>query len=339
MRLLTLLAGFALIVAACGDGDDASAERAYAGFDYESNFAELDDGLRMHYLDEGDGDPIVMVHGLPTQAYLWRNVIPEVVDNGRVLAVDLLNFGLSDKTDPLTPQQHSERLGQFIDALDLEDVTLVLHDWGVAIGLNYAATNPDNVKAIAFFEGPFGPFPDVTTAPPGFLERVASPESESLIVDQNFFIDCFLLDPSCGGAVYHEYTDAEREVYRAPFLDPADRDQIVILPRYLPFLDTTGHPFYDPDGPGGEAAQPVPEIEMYLNFSQYLQSDDVPKLFIHGVPGALPNGDQIAVQLQSTYANLRTASVGSASNPVGHYIQEDAPEDLGRTISEFLDQL
>ena len=78
---------------------------------------------------------------------------------------------------------------------------------------------------------------------------------------------------------------------------------------------------------------------MYLNFSQYLQTDDVPKLFIHGVPGALPNGEQIGVQLQSTYANLQTAEVGSDSNPVGHYIQEDAPEELGRTISEFLDQL
>lgn len=328
MKRLALLLVLGLVAAACGDD---GGEAAYDGFDYESNFVELSGGVEMHYLDEGEGDPIVMVHGLPTQAYLWRNVIPHLTDQGRVIAVDLLNFGLSDKTDPLTPGQHSDRLAELIDKLDLENVTLVLHDWGVAIGLNYAATNPDNIKALTFFEGPFGPFPDASAAPPGFLDLVAGPTSEERLVDQNWFIECFLLDPDCGGATVHQFTDAERQVYRAPFLEAADREQILLLPRYLPFVDTTGHPFWD--------GKPVPEIEMYFNFSQYLQTAQVPKLFIYGIPGALPNGAQVAEQLQSSYANLQTTSVGSETNPVRHYIPEDAPDELGRAISDFLSQL
>ena len=112
---------------------------AYEGYDYVSNYAVMPDGLTMHYLDEGEGDPIVMVHGLPTQAYMWRRVIPTVAEHGRVIAPDLINFGLSDKTDPVTPGQEVEYLTALIDELELDNVTLVLHDWGVAIGLAYAA--------------------------------------------------------------------------------------------------------------------------------------------------------------------------------------------------------
>ncbi len=317
-----------------GDGNIA-----YDGFDYESNFVELSDGLKMHYLDEGAGDPVVMLHGLPTQAYLWRNVIPYVSNTNRVVVLDHLNFGLSDKTEPLTPKQHSERFAQFVDGLGLEDINLVLHDWGVGIGLMYAANHPDNVASITFFEGPFGPFPSIDSAPAGFIQAIAGPDSERNIIENNFFIECWLLDPDCGGATTHECSEAEKTVYRAPVVNVEDRQQILLLPRYLPFLDTTGHPTWDTGGEGGDPATPVPDIEEFVKYAQYLQTDEVPKLFITGVPGLLPDGDQVAQELQSSYANLQTATVGSVENPVKHYIPEDAPDELGQAISDFLDQL
>ena len=340
MKRLSLLTAVAVTVAlssssvAAADGDIA-----YEGFDYESNFVELPDGLEMHYLDEGEGDPVVMLHGLPTQAYLWRNVIPSVSDTNRVVVPDHLNFGLSDKTEPLTPKQHSERFAQFVDELGLEDLNLVLHDWGVGIGLMYAASHPDNIASITFFEGPFGPFPNVGWAPAEFIQAIAGPGSEENIIENNWFIECFLLDPDCGGATTHEFSESEKAVYRAPFVNVEDRQQILLLPRHLPFLDTTGHPFWDPDGEGGDPATPVPDIEEYVKYAQYLQTDEVPKLFITGVPGMLPGGDQLAQELQSAYPNLQTATVGSAENPVRHYIPEDAPDELGQTISDFLGQL
>ena len=133
------------------DNQTNSEQIAFERFPYNSNFLELSNGLNMHYLDEGSGDPIVLLHGVPTSSYLWRNVIPELAERGRVIVPDLINFGLSDKTEPLTFVEHGELITEFIENLGLEDLTLVGHDWGGPIGLTYAVDNPDNIEAIAYF--------------------------------------------------------------------------------------------------------------------------------------------------------------------------------------------
>lgn len=170
-----------------------------------------------------------------------------------------------------------------------------------------------------------------------FVNLVGGPGSEEWIIEGNFFIECSLLDPACGGATSHDFTDAEKAVYRAPFEDRESRDQIRLLPLHLPFLGTTGHPFWDADGEGGDPAVPVPDIEEYVKYAQHLSTDDVPKLFIRGVPGLLPNSDRIATQLEGQYPNLQTAVVGSEEDPVRHFIAEDAPNELGAIMSDFID--
>ncbi len=332
---VTLLAGLSIAAGSAG-AQEGDGTLAYEGFPYVSHFVALDGGLRMHYLDEGRGDPILLLHGIPTQAYLWRNMIPILSEHGRVIAPDMINFGLSDRTEPLDAAGHIEMLTQFIEALGLDDITLVLHDWGGPWGFAYAANHPDRVRGLVFFETPFQPIPDMSNVPSFFLTGVLHPVTgRKNVVDDNFFVECFLLNPECGGT-RRQWTEQERAVYRAPFLTPESREQLFLLPQYLPFLDTTGHPRYDPDGSGGQPAKPAPQIEIAQRSAAYLMRTETPKLFIHGVPGRLPNAATLAAQLAHVMPNLETRSVGSESAPAYHFIQEDAPVELAETIADFI---
>ena len=308
---------------------------AYSDFDYESHFVALPDGEWMHFIEKGAGDPVVFMHGIPTQAYLWRNIIPSLSENNRAIAPDMINFGLSDKTTPLDVAQHIENFSQFVERLDLRNITLVLHDWGGPVGFAFAAANPDRIRSLVFFETPVGPFPNISVAPPDLLQAVVDKDS---VINKNFFIESFLLTPEFG-ATARDWTEIEREIYRAPFLIPENREQLFFLAGHLPFLDTTGHPNLDPDGPGGEPALPSPQIEIFINYNNYLRNTDVPKLFIYGVPGLARNGERTAEQLKEIFPNLTARAVGSLKVPTFHFIQEDAPEELSSRINEFINGL
>ena len=121
-------------------------------FPFESHYVDVD-GSKMHYVESGEGDPILFVHGNPTSSYLWRNVIPHVSPVGRAIAVDLIGMGRSDKPDiDYRFFDHLKYLEAFIEALGLENVTLVLHDWGGGLGTSYARRHPDNVRGMPFTE-------------------------------------------------------------------------------------------------------------------------------------------------------------------------------------------
>ncbi len=316
-------------------------EIAYEGFPYTSNFLELSNGLDMHYLDEGSGDPIVLLHGQPTSAYLWRNIIPELAERGRVIVPELINFGLSDTTEE--PLNYLEDQGtlfrEFIDTLDLENVTFIGHDWGGPISLSYAVDNPDNVKALAFLESFIVPFPDVSVVdafPEEFVAAFWSDPDllEENAIDNNLFIEGWLFDPEFGG-IANPLSESEQEVYREPFLDPEARDQLAISPRQLPFLDATGYPILDPDGVGGLPPEPVPNIEDYVEFANYLATTEVPKLLIYGNPGfASP---ELVLSLAESLPGFEIQAVGDEDNPAFHFIQEDVPEELSMILSEWID--
>ena len=312
---------------------------AYSDFGYESHFVALPDGNWMHFIEQGAGDPVILLHGIPTQAYLWRNIIPNLSENSRAIAPDMINFGLSDKTTPLDVAQLVENFTQFVKRLNLRNITLVLHDWGGPIGFSFAAANPDRIRSLVFFETPVGPFPDTSSFPPGFLDAVVSPIiGRDNVINKNFFVESFLLNPE-GGATARDWTEIEKENYRAPFLLPESREQLFFLAGHLPLLDTKGHPALDPDGPGGEPALPSPQIEIFTNYHNYLMNTDVPKLFLYGVPGLVPNSEGIAEQLKEIFPNLKARAVGSLEVPAFHFIQEDAPEQLSGIINQFIDDL
>jgi len=318
--LISLVVASTLMVAgiteaqaqADADGPQASPSDE---FPYESRFVEVD-GATMHYVEEGEGAPILFLHGNPTSAYLWRNIIPHVSDQGRAIAVDLVGFGQSDKVEgAYTFQDHYAYVEGFIEALELEDVTLVVHDWGSALGLYYAANNSDNVAAVAFMEAltpPAFPMPSLEAMGPyaDLFRAFRTPdEGRALIIDQNFFIEQLLPQ-----AVLRPLSEAEMDAYRAPFVNAADREPIYVWPNEIPIA--------------GEPARNVAVVEA---IGQWLAISDQPKLLLYASPGAL-TPPEAAAWMAENFNNLQTRFIGNGV----HYLQEDEPEAIGRNLSDWL---
>src|ERR671918_1275104 len=186
-----------------------------AEFPFESKYVEVL-GSKMHYIDEGEGDPILFIHGNPTSSYLWRNIIPYVEPHGRAIAVDLIGMGKSDKPDiGYRFVDHARYLESFIEKLDLKNITLVVHDWGSALGFNYAMRHEDNGKGNAFMEAFLMPltwseFPENVK---GIFQTIRTPGSGyDLIVNKNFFVEKLLPD-----AILRNLTQEEMNQYREPY--------------------------------------------------------------------------------------------------------------------------
>ncbi len=284
---------------------------------YPSKFVEVD-GVSMHYVEGGtaEGQVFLFLHGNPTSSYLWRNVMPHVEPIGRVIAPDLIGFGKSGKPDSdYTFQTHSKYVDGFIAALELKDIVLVIHDWGSMLGLDYARRNPGNIKAVVFME---------TFAPPAVLAssyETMGPFGEifrqwrdpvngpALLIDQNIFIEEVLLK----GALTRKLTQAEKDAYREPFLDPASRKPILVWPNEVPI-----------------AGKPARNVEVVTKAGEWLQTSETPKLLLYARPGAIIPPES-AEWMRANYRNIETVFVGYGS----HYIQEDNPEVIGRNIADW----
>ncbi len=143
-----------------------------ANFPYQSNYIEVH-GSSIHYVEEGAGQPILFLHGNPTSSYLWRNIIPHVASLGRCIAPDLIGMGRSDKPDiDYRFVDHANYVEEFIEKMDLQDITLVVHDWGSALGFHYAMRHESNVRGLAFMEAILAPVPSWEMRP-GFMQPLA----------------------------------------------------------------------------------------------------------------------------------------------------------------------
>lgn len=276
-------------------------------------------GKAMAYVEMGEGDPIVFLHGNPTSSYLWRNVMPLLSDQGRCIAPDLIGMGDSDKLDNPGPGsyrlvEHREYLDGFLDSLGVErNVTLVIHDWGSALGFDWARRNPDKVRGIAYMEAfvlplDWSQFPQEVRP---IFEAFRSPAGEEIILKNNFFIENIL-----PGAIMRKLTDNEMAVYRRPYQTPGeDRRPTLTWPREIPF-----------DGVPADVALIVKE------YSDWMAVNDLPKLFIEAKPGALLRGE--LKDYVRTWKNQKEVSVAGI-----HFIQEDCPEEIGRAVSEWLEMI
>lgn len=290
-----------------------------AAFPFESRYVEVE-GVRMHYIDEGEGDPILFLHGNPTSSYLWRNVIPHVKPRGRVIAVDNVGFGKSGKEprNGYTFQDHYRYIEAFIAKLALRNLTLVIHDWGSVLGLFYAANHSDNVKAVAFMEAIVPPtFPMESIegmGPNGQMFRAFRTPSEGrpLLIDQNLFIEGVL-----PGTILRKLSDAEMNVYRAPFLEPASREPLYVWPNELPI-----------------AGSPARNVDVVRKVGEWLAHSETPKLLLYTSPGALIP-PEAAQWMAENYRNIDIRFVGYGI----HFIQEDEPETIGRNIADWLGAL
>jgi haloalkane dehalogenase len=275
-------------------------------------------GLNMAYVDEGAGDPIVLLHGNPTSSYLWRNIIPHLSGLGRCIAPDLVGMGDSDKLPRSGPEsytfvEHRKYIDAFLDAVGVtQNVFLVIHDWGSALGFDWANRHRDSMKGIAYMEAilpmNWESWPENGR---NVFQGLRSPAGEKMILERNLFVELIL-----PGSVLRKLTDGEMAVYRRPFLNPGEgRRPTLTWPRQLPIN-----------------GKPEEMAEIAGDYCEWLKVSDMPKLFINADPGAILVGPQR--EFCRTWPNQEEITVRGI-----HFIQEDSPDEIGQAVAGFIKKL
>lgn len=287
----------------------------------EKKFAQVN-GRRMAYVETGEpgGDPIVFLHGNPTSSFLWRNIMPYMTGMGRCIAPDLIGMGDSDKLPDSGPEsyrfvEHRDYLAGLLEAIGVSrNVTLVIHDWGSALGFDWANRHRAAVKGIAYMEAivksrTWDDFPE--RARPAF-EGFRSPAGEKMVLEENFFVERML-----PGSILRDLTDEEMTEYRRPFAEAGEaRRPTLTWPRQIPI-----------DG------EPADVTAIVDDFAAWISTSDIPKLFINAEPGAIlsegPSRD-----FCRTWTNQTEVTVKGS-----HFIQEDSPDEIGQAIADWLGRL
>lgn len=277
-------------------------------------------GKTIAYREMGAGDPIVLLHGNPTSSYLWRDVMPALAPLGRVIAPDLIGHGDSDK---LPASEGDDRYSfatsyRYLDGLFqalgiTEKVTLVIHDWGSALGFHWAQKHPDAVRGIAYMEAVVMPLPTWDDWPEkarGIFQGFRSPKGEDLILNRNLFIEAVL--PS---SIMRPLTDEEMATYRAPFADAPDRQVMLNWPREIPI-----------------AGEPPHMVALVQSYADWLAQSTIPKLFINADPGSILVGAQR--DFCRTWPNQTEVTVKGL-----HFVQEDSGADIGRAVALWLQDI
>ena len=273
------------------------------------------DDSEVSYVDVGQGNPIVFLHGNPTSSYLWRNIIPPLSQLGRCLAPDLVGMGQSARS----PRQayrfvdHARYLDRWFEALNLtREVTLVLHDWGSALGFYRAFRHPQQVKAIAYMEALVQPrrWSDWPSGRDQLFRAMRSSDGERLVLDQNYFVETVL--PK---SILRKLSDEEMAAYRRPFATRESRLPTLIWPRELPI----------------EGA-PADVVDIVESYGAWLAQSQIPKLFVNAEPGSLLSGR--AREFCRTWPNQREIKVEGI-----HFIQEDAPSEIAAALKSFLHEV
>jgi haloalkane dehalogenase len=271
----------------------------------------------MAYVEAGQGDPIVLLHGNPTSSYLWRNVIPHLQPLGRCIAPDLIGMGDSDKLADSGPGsyrfvEHRRYLDALLEALDVrERVTFVIHDWGSALGFDWANRHREAVKGIAFMESIVRPqgwdhWDKINMRPA--LQALRSAAGEDMVLKNNFFIETIL-----PGAIIRALSDTEMAQYRRPFAEPGEgRRPTLTWPRQIPV-----------------EGEPADVAEIVAASADWLSTSAVPKLFFNAQPGAIATDNDIAF-IRSMPALTEVDVAGR------HYVQEDSPDEIGRAVTGWI---
>lgn len=271
-------------------------------------------GSEMAYVDAGEGDPIVFLHGNPTSSYLWRNVIPHVSGLGRCIAPDLIGMGDSDKVPGLDYRfvDHRRYLDAFLEGVGVENaVTLVVHDWGAALGFDWANRHRGSVAGIAYMEAIVRPvtWDDWPEASRPIFEAMRSGAGDEIVLEKNVFVERIL--PS---SVIRQLSDDEMDEYRRPYRNPGeDRRPTLTWPREIPI-----------DGAPEDVADIVDD------YGRWLSTSDISKLFIDADPGAILVGPQR--EFCRNWPNQTEVRVAGS-----HFIQEDSPEEIGTALSRWIE--
>ena len=273
----------------------------------------------MSYIDEGEGDAIVFQHGNPTSSYLWRNVMPHLEGQGRLIACDLIGMGDSEKLTNSGPRsynyfEHRDFLFALLEKLNIgKQVVFVIHDWGSALGFDWSFQNQDRIQGVAYMEGIVKPvtwdeWPENAIK---VFQGFRSEAGESMVLDKNIFVERVL--PS---SIMRELSEEEMNEYRRPFLNSGeDRRPTLSWPRQIPIQ-----------------GEPKEVVEVVENYSNWLSSSDLPKLFINADPGSILTGKQR--EFCRSWPNQDEVTVKGT-----HFMQEDSPDEIGKAVSRFVSKL
>ncbi|MBT5797220.1 MAG: haloalkane dehalogenase [Porticoccaceae bacterium] len=283
---------------------------------YTKKFQEVN-GKNIAYVEAGEGDPIVLLHGNPTSSYLWRNVIPHLERLGRVIAPDLIGQGDSDKlpasegSEPYTFQVAYDYLAGLLEELGInKNVTLVIHDWGSALGFHWAQMHADAVRGVAYMEGIVCPvtWDDWPESARGIFKGFRSEKGEDLVLQRNMFVEAVL--PS---SVIRDLSKEEMDHYRRAFLTPEDRQPTLNWPRQIPIDNEPAH-----------------MVKLVNSYGQWmLGNTSLPKLFINANPGSILTGK--AREFCRSWPNQTEVTVAGL-----HFIQEDSPNEIGSAVAQWL---
>ena len=272
---------------------------------------------KMAYVEIGKGAPIVFQHGNPTSSYLWRNIMPYLEGHGRCIAIDLIGMGDSDKLDNSGPERytffdHRRYLDAALDALEINtNVTLVLHDWGSALGFDWANRHRDSIKGIAYMEAltqPIDTWDEWPENARNIFQVLRSPAGEELVLEKNIFVEKILPH-----SILRNLTEKEIEQYRLPYTEPGEsRRPTLSWPRQIPV-----------------AGEPDEVVALVRDYGLWLAASDVPKLFINADPGSILIGAQR--EFCRGWPNQREVTVTGA-----HFIQEDSPTEIGQAIADWI---
>jgi haloalkane dehalogenase len=288
-----------------------------AGFPYQKKRQRILDS-EMAYVEVGEGDPIVLLHGNPTSSYLWRNVLPHLQPRGRCIAPDLIGMGDSNKLPDSGPGsyrfvEHRRYLDTLLEALDVrERVTFVIHDWGSALGFDWANRHREAVKGIAFMEAivrqqGWDHWDKINMRPA--LQALRSAAGEEMVLRDNFFIEKIL-----PGAILRTLSTEEMAQYRRPFAEPGEgRRPTLTWPRQIPI-----------DGEPSDVAKIVTAS------SDWLSTSRVPKLFLRAEPGAILANESDLAFIRRLRALTEVRIAGR------HYVQEDSPDEIGTAIADWM---
>jgi haloalkane dehalogenase len=273
-------------------------------------------GKKMAYVELGIGDPILCLHGNPTSSFLWRNIALKLQDAGRVIVPDLIGMGDSDKLAATGRSayrfvDHREYLDGFLDTLGISNAVLVLHDWGSALGFDWARRNQDRVKGLVYMEAVVCSMSLEEWPPRKIFESLRSDDGEAMVLEQNVFVEKIL-----PRSILRELTEAEMNEYRRPFAQPGEtRRPTLTWPREVPL-----------------SGEPDDVVNIVDTYSRWLQISDVPKLFINAEPGAILTGRMREVA--RTFPNQTEETVAGI-----HFIQEDSPVEIADAIRRWLSKL
>lgn len=273
-------------------------------------------GRKMTYVEMGEGDPIVFLHGNPTSSYLWRNVMPHAKGLGRCIAPDLIGMGDSEKLPDSGPEryrfvEHRQYLDGLLEALGVtRNAIFVIHDWGSALGFDWANRHREAVQGIAYMEGIVRPvlWEEWNEASRPVFEGFRSPAGEKMVLEKNIFVEKVL-----PGSVLRGLTDAEMAVYRRPFAEAGeDRRPTLTWPRQIPI-----------------SGEPADVVAIVQDYSDWMAENEMPKLFVNAEPGAILTGE--VRDFCRGWKNQTEVTVKGS-----HFIQEDSPDEIGGAIADWV---